>query len=328
MNRDFVFKAFIMLSMFLILATKVIGDLVLYKELSLIAGHSNENGWLDKLGMVKNGVGIEYFGKLSSDKGDFLTFDLQTQLTYDFSEDFKHAWDIVTHNAWLEYKLGLGKSLRAGHFDPSFGLEPILDTHSKLLQTMIHKNIGFDKDWGVSYRSMISQFDYEISLQNGSGMKIKRDDGNFLLTGRIGKAGRSNFLYGLSLLYGKILRSEEMHDSSGMDMLDGTILKKRIGLDSQYAITPFLLKSELAYGKNDDMDVIGLFLETDYTPPSLQSLELQLQLQRWQEDMMTDTMLILGTTYKLTSKINIRAAYIYNIDKDRQIFIQFHYYGI
>jgi hypothetical protein len=299
---------------------------IFYKELNLIGGYSDSNEWLSEAMMLKNSIGAEYFRKFSGEQGDYLTLDLQTRLVYDFSKDFKDAWGLEAHNAWLEYKLGLGYKLRVGHFDPYFGLEPNLDTHGTILQSLATKNIVFKSDWGAGFRWFYRYFDYDAALQLGSGMSIK-ENGNFLLTQRIGKPQENNLSYGLSLLYGKVL-SDSM---SEMGMSDKPILNNRIGLDAQYLIRSLQFKGEIAYGKNDKRDVLGLFAEADYTLPFLQTLELEAQLQSWQEEMINDNLmdstLALGLSYKLTSKIALRTAYFHNIDKDKQVFIQFYYFG-
>ena len=123
-----------------------------YKEAIIIGGYSVNDQWVDeKNRWPKNSVGFEYYKKFSDEYGDFLTLDLQMRMAYDSSEESPDAFGIEIHNAWLEYKLGLGKSIRFGHFDPAFGLEPVLDTHGTVLQTLAPKNIGFKKDWGVGF---------------------------------------------------------------------------------------------------------------------------------------------------------------------------------
>jgi len=316
-----IFLKFFILILFIISPISVKGESLFYKELILIGGYSDTEGWIGKKMMLKNSVGSEYYRKFSGEQGDYLTLDLQARLTYDFSADFQNAWDVEFHNAWIEYKLGFGKNLRFGHFDPSFGLEPILDTHGKLFQTLSHKNIGFKKDWGIGFRGFLGKYDYEASLQLGSGMDIEIEDGSFLFTQRLGKPQGSSFLYGISLLYGKVLKSEEMHNlTSGMAISDKTILKKRIGLDAQYTIRSFLFKGELAYGKNDEKNVLGTFLEIDYTLPFFQALVLQFQGQSWQEDLgnsgAKDITLSLGASYNFTSNLTLRTAYFHNNDED------------
>jgi len=99
------------------------------------------------------------------------------------------------------------ESIRAGHFDPAFGLEPVTDTHGTLLQTLAPKNIGFKKDWGIGYRGLLGKFDYQLAVQLGSGMGIRRKDGSYLLTGRISTPQTRDTQIGLSFLYGRTLVS-------------------------------------------------------------------------------------------------------------------------
>jgi hypothetical protein len=310
---------------------------VFYKELNLLGGYSDMDGFIDETMMLKNAIGAEYFRRFSGEQGDYLTLDIQPRLTYKPTKKFKDAWSFEVHNAWLEYKLGLGYKLRVGHFDPSFGLEPISDTHGTILQTLAMKNVGFKSDWGIGFRGIARLFDYEASIQNGSGMKIKRNDGNFLLTYRMGNPQGNNFLYGFSVLYGKVLGDDGMQDSmpatmSDSDMPDKPILKKRIGVDLQYPLRSFLVKGELAYGRDDKDNVLGSFLQLDYTFPFHQALLAELQLQNWHSglgiDGMMDTTITSCLSYKLTSKLTARVAYFHTFDKDNQIFIQLYYFGI
>ena len=83
-----------------------------YKEAIIIGGYSDRDQWVGKKGSLKNSVGFEYYKKFSDEYGDFLTLDLQMRVNYDSTEDSQDAFGIEIHNAWLEYKLGLGKSIR------------------------------------------------------------------------------------------------------------------------------------------------------------------------------------------------------------------------
>lgn len=301
---------------------------VLYKELNLIGGYSDVNGFIDHSDMLRNSVGIEYFKRFSGDKGDYLTLDLQPRLTYKTTEKFKNAWDLEIHNMWLEYKLGFGYRLRVGHFDPSFGLEPNLDTHGTILQTLAMKNIGFKSDWGIGFKGNIGPFDYEGSVQNGTGMKLKRKDGNFLLSYRIGNPQSEDILYGLSLMYGKTTTDDNMHNLMKENL---SIKKKRIGFDVQIPFRSFLFKLESAYGTDNKTNVLGSLGQVSYTFPFNQALIAEAQVQNWlngfSEDKVSEVMLGFCISYKITSKLTIRTAYFYTFDKDNQILMQLYYFG-
>lgn len=309
-----------------------------YKEINLIGGHSDQQKWIGKKDeALKNSVGFEYFRKFADDYGDFLTADLQARLSYDSIDTPEDAWALEIHNAWLEYKLGLGKKIILGHFDPSFGLEPLLDTHGTLFQTLAVDNIGFKKDWGIGVKGFLGGYDYEISAGIGSGMGIRSRDGSHLLTARIGSAQDQEFQYGLSLAYGRVLQHMEAQTYPLPELSSNrAMLKKRIGLDAQYLTGAFELKGEIAYGQNDDEPVIGVLPQMDYTLPKYQNIKIILQGNYWSNDITNggsdDLTLGLGMSCKLNSEWDMRIGYFQDIerasgDEDSQGLVQFYYFG-
>ena len=210
-----------------------------YKEVNLIGGYSSRDGWIDKNGMINSSVGFEFYRKFSGDYGDFLTANLQMRAAYDSSENSHQAWGAEIHNAWLEYRSSQYLKIRGGHFAPSFGLEPVVDTHSTLLQTLADQDIGFDKDWGVQMRGSFPKFDYQASMQIGSGMSIRRQDDSYLATLRIGTPQDRNLQGGLSVLSGRTLESEGMRTFPRDKLLSpDAVNKNRVGLDGQYLYGP------------------------------------------------------------------------------------------
>ena len=308
-----------------------------YKEVNLISGYSDRDHWVGKSSELVNSIGFEDYRKFSNDYGDFLTTDLQMRVGYDSIKNSEDAWGLQIHNAWLLYKLDYDKKLRLGHFDPAFGLEPQLDTHSTLLQTLAVKNIGFKKDWGIGLEGSLSKFDYKTALQLGSGMSIYRKDESFLLTTRIGSPSTQNFQYGLSFLYGNVLESMGMR-TWPRDNLESNkaILKKRVGLDSQYLFGPYLFKGEVSYGTDNHNDVLGYLGEIDYTLPKYQNWELELQFQSWINDLgrgsSDDSTATFGISYKLDQNTTLRAAFSHDLNmtdqKEEDKFImQFYFFG-
>jgi len=257
-----------------------------YKELSIIGGYSDKNKWVGRKGTsLKNSVGFEYFRKFSNEYGDFLTLDLQMRMAYDSKEDSQDAFGVEVHNAWLEYKLGLGESVVLGHFDPAFGLEPVLDTHGTLLQTLAHKNIGYKKDWGLGYKGLLGNFDYQVAAQLGSGMGIRRKDGSFLLTGRISTPRTKEPQLGISFMYGQTLEAEQSWTIPAPQLVsDKSIRKKRVGIDLQCPLGVLDFKGEIAAGDNDGETVAGGLAEFGYTVPEQQNLRLKMQASYWSND--------------------------------------------
>lgn len=312
-------------------------EALFYKEVNLIGGYSNRDHWVGKSNDLTNAVGFEDYRKFSNEYGDYLTTDLQIRLSYDSMQNSHNAWGIQVHNAWLLYKINYAAKLRIGHFDPAFGLEPLLDTHSTILQTLAMKDIGFKKDWGVGLEWSLPKFDYKMALQLGSGMGIRRKDDSFLLTTRVGTPTSENFQYGISLLYGRVLETEDMKTIPQDKLLsDKAISKKRVGLDSQYLFGSYLFKGEVAYGENDSKKVLGYLGEVDYTIPKYQNWELELQFQSWinklGESASDDSTLTLGTTYKLNQNTTLRAAFSHDFHnsgqkKEDKILFQFYFFG-
>lgn len=312
-------------------------DMLFYKEVNLIGGYSEIDHWIWEGQTQRNSVGCELFKKFSNEYGDFLTADIQMRLAYDTKESFDSGWSVEIHNAWLEYKLGLGKEIRAGHFTPAFGLETVVDTHGTLFQTLIMKDIGFKKDWGIEYRGAIKSFDFLFAGQIGSGMGIERKDDSYLFTSRIGRPQTEEFQYGLSFLYGNVLVPLEMRTFPRPDYLANAVNKKRVGVDAQYDLAPFIFRGELAFGENDGEKVIGVLLESIYKVPKIQELDFTLQGQMWDNDIdesnTNDSFLGVGFSYEINSNLSVRAAYFYDLEiygseKDRKVLVQLYYFGL
>ena len=308
-----------------------------YKEANLIAGYSSREGWIDKSQMMNSSAGFELYRKFSGDYGDFLTADLQMRVAYDSRKNSRQAWGVEVHNAWLEYKLSQYIKIRGGHFAPSFGLEPVVDTHSTLLQTLAEQDIGFNKDWGAQMRGSFPKFDYQASLQIGSGMSLRRQDGSYLVSLRLGTPQGGNLQGGFSLLYGRTLESEGMRTFPKNKLLSpDAVNMKRLGLDGQYLYGPFLFKGEFAYGRDDKKDVLGYLTEVVYTLPQHQDLEFELQFKSWINDMHAascqDPALTLGATYRLSQSTKLSAAYLHDfgmIDTkpEDKFVVQFYFLG-
>ncbi len=311
---------------------------IFYKEAVIVAGYSDEDQWVGNKGKgIKNAVGFEYYKKFSDEYGDFLTLNLQMRLGYDFNENDSDELGGEIHNAWLEHKLGLGRSIRLGHFAPAFGLEPVLDTHGTLLQTLAPKNIGFKKDWGIGYKDLLGDFDYQLAAQLGSGMGIRRKDGSFLLTGRISKQHTRDTQIGLSFLYGHILASSQSWTIPAPDLISRkTVRKKRIGIDLQCPLWLFDFKAEIAAGEDDGTTVAGALAEFGYTVPKLQSLRIKMQTMywshNWEKKDARDLTLSPVIEYRINQEMTIRSGYFHDIDsssnEDKLIVLQFYYFGL
>lgn len=327
----------ILLTLLSLCGTASASDFLFYKELNLIGGYSRKTGWTGKTQELSNSIGFEHYGKFSSDYGDYLTTDLQVRGAYDANQKFDDAISCEIHNAWVEYRANNALKIKGGHFEPAFGLEQVVDAHSTILQTLAMEDIGFTKDWGAELRGSLQAFDYWVALQLGSGMSIRRIDSSYLVTARVGTPAGRDFQYGISALCGNVLETEGMSTFPKNHLLSGEATQKeRIGFDCLYNWNSFVLKAETAYGVNDNNNVIGYFVEADYTPPRAQAWEFETQFQSFVNDLgksrTDDSTLSVGLTYKLSQAITLRAVFqhdlnIYHQERDTRGLVQFYYYG-
>jgi hypothetical protein len=306
-------------------------------ELNAVGGYSDNEEWISEIrGSQRNSVGFEHFRKLANEYGDFLTFDLQARLSYDSSEPGGHAVGLEIHSAWAEYKLGLGRNLRFGHFAPAHGLEPVTDTHGTILQTLAMQDVGFKKDWGVGYRGLLGPFDLSMAAQLGSGMGIQLRDGSFLVSAQVWEPPGDGFRYGLSLLAGRVLPSRGGWTIPSPDFESEAVTKVRAGAAAELTVGSFEFKGELSAGKNGDTGVGGAMLEAGYTPPSIQALTLEAQGRAWSGDLEDAddlaSSIALGASYALTRGWTVRAYVIHELSRpggaeDTSAVVQAYYFG-
>jgi hypothetical protein len=103
----------------------------------------------------------------------------------------------------------------------------------------------------------------------------------------------------------------------------------------QYLFGPYLFKGELAYGKDDNKNVLGYLCELDYTLPGHQNWELELQYQSWVNDLrhkgMDDSTLTAGVSYKLNQSVTVRTALAHDLNlmegqEDDKALLQVYYF--
>jgi hypothetical protein len=320
-----------------VILPKVVNADNFYKEMRLIGGYSDKDKWVGQKGESMNSLGFEYFRKFSNEYGDFLTLDLQMRVGYDSMASSEDAFGVEIHNAWLEHKFGLGQSLRVGHFAPAFGLEPVVDTHGTLLQTLATQDIGFKRDWGIDYRGLLGNYDFEFAAQLGSGMGIHRKDGSFLLTSRISTPKSGETQVGLSFLYGQTLESSQPWTIPSPDLVtDKSTRKKRIGLDLQRQLGIFDFKAEVAAGDNEGKTVAGGLTEFGYTIPQQQNLKVKVQASYrsndWDKKNARDFTLSPVIEYKVSTSSTISLGYFHDVysssGEDRMVVLQFYYFGL
>lgn len=324
-----VFKALLMVLSLLSLSSL---NADFYREINLLGGYSSREHFIDNSSTLKNSLGFEYFRKLTQQQGDYLTIDIQMRLLYD-QEDKDH-YSMQIHNLWAEYKPGLGRKLRIGHFQPVFGLENQTDSHGTILQTSAMMNIGLKHDWGIAYSRIAGRYDIAIAAQSGLGMGFPEWDNNFLFTGRIGRDYSDDLTAGISLMAGEVAVTDRMQLIPAPHVLR-SIKKSRLGIDIQYSWSAFHYAGEAAYGKNDAEQVLFIFNQIDYKPFGLEGWEFNLQnhysmlnAADWGK---FNTLLGAGVSYAVSETVKLKSAALITLDQgeilDKQIFLQLYYFG-
>jgi hypothetical protein len=280
-------------------------------EVNLVAAHCGRDGWSGQVPhSQRNSVGFEHFARLSGSRGDFLTLNVQARLSYDTSVDSDDALALELHNALAELRLGLGRKVRVGHFAPEFGLEPALDTHATLLQTLAIPDIGFKKDWGIGYGVALGAVDLGVAAQLGAGMGIERRDGSYLVTARVSTPERGNPVLGVSALLGEVLSGTRPSLYPAPEYGDHATNKTRLGADASYVWRRFTLAAELSSGKNDGTETLGGALLIDYIPRGNDRLALRARLFAWTDepdagDSLWSEIALVGS-YRVTSRWTLR----------------------
>ncbi len=228
-------------------------------------------------------IGLDVHKVFSGEKGDFGTMVLQPYLVgsdnlYErfVPIDGNNAGVVQLHNFYFNLtRWGRGRTnFKIGHFDVPFGLEPINDTHWTLHQFIPMHDAGFKLDWGLSLNGSLPEFDYEVSLTNGTGMDLS-DQGHstYLVAGRIGTPTEENFVLGFSTLYGEVADSHGVHrfdegDPGGdFRKLENWVRRLRVGMDVTQILGQFELKGEFTGGYDFDQPVTNSLVELGWVTP-------------------------------------------------------------
>jgi len=289
------------------------------KNIYYEAAVQNDN--FEKEQTYRTSVGIEFFQKFSNGYGDFLTTDLQLRIPYQLKEEIPGSLTMEVHNAWFEYKAGLGKFIRFGHFSPAFGLEYVTDTHGSLAQTMAMQNIGFKQDWGVGYRSFIGSCDYNLAIQMGSGMAIR--DGGYLITGRIASPDSKDLQYAFSALYGDVHDVMSMATYPAKESM-GIINKQRVAAEIFYNFGAYYLSNELSLGYNDYTQIISNFAELEFKSFMLPNFNFIVQNKFFQMEENNTISWLSGTSYKIIDALTL--SILYSVS-DEILQFRIYYFG-
>ncbi|MDE2026985.1 MAG: hypothetical protein KGJ11_00410 [Candidatus Omnitrophica bacterium] len=196
----------------------------------------------------------------------------------DADDNFKK---IRPYQTYIQYKGPLGKwNIRAGHYILPFGLLSDYDSERLLLKTIEDVDLGIKLDTGAEVLGYLGDFDYAVSVSQGTGQNRLTDvDNDKLVVSRIGWQ-KEDINIGLSALIGEVLTEEDSIIRE--DLGKNSFYAKRLGIDVTRNIDRLTLRAELSGGVDDKKDVEGGLLKADYALTS--KLELNLKYAYWQRE--------------------------------------------
>lgn len=259
----------------------------------------------DKL--ILNGIFLNLRKVLKDSYGD--RFIIAGQV--DFDDNFR---EIRPYQTYLHYKGPMGKfNIKLGHFILPFGLLVRYDTERLLLQSMEFVNIGIKLDTGVGLFGFIKDYDWAISITNGTGGNRLVDvDKDKVIATRFGYS-KDDMSVGFSFLLGKVFIGRK--SIIYKDVLHYTIYEKRVALDFTRFFGPLTVNSEVIAGMDDSIIVGGTGLFVDYAfNPKLEFNFKYSYFKRGGER----NFLGAGITYQILKGLYFRVADEYEFGKENK----------
>lgn len=289
--------------------------------------------------LPRNYVGVEFihtFGENSRLRRLFgplelTTIDLNPHIEVDFNQpsntgDSKIRLKLVIHDFWFRFEpRGLKRTtLRVGHFDIPYGINPILSPRGGMFVMPPEINdIGLKKDWGIVWKGPVGSYDYELALTTGTGLGLhdpnwfdKQYPGSYIVSARVGAPTYWDFQYGLSALYGKIPRL--MADNR----LDERAIERwRINADFFYKLKAHtVFMSQIGFGQNDldtgRSNTLAAHFLVDYIPPWFQLINFKVQVKTVFSDLdqsnSDHTSALFEVAYSLSTPLMVRLDYVHD----------------
>ncbi|NQZ57755.1 MAG: hypothetical protein HRT88_09875 [Lentisphaeraceae bacterium] len=166
-------------------------------------------------------------------------------------------------------------------------------------------------DWGLAVGQELENYEYEMSLTMGSGMRWTHRDDSYAFSGRIGLPNGSYYGAGISLCYGDVIKGK------------GVIERHLVALDGEYYIDSFSLGVEVYGGEINERDTIGGLASINWRNTD-ETLLIYQQYEYHNTQTMPDYhCLKAGLSYRFTKNINCSFQAISELNNSREDFLQF-----
>lgn len=259
--------------------------------------------------------------------------DFLFRVTYD---PVKRAVVPLPLDTWARFRMGRKDSLRVGHFQIPYGLNPVLAPRNSFILPLGAYDLGFKWDWGMAYKGSLGHYDYELAGTTGVGERLSWPNGGALLSGRIGTPTYKDHEYGFSILYGKVSPQVLNHL-----ILPAKVTRFRVGVDTTLMKRPYrVLMAEAAIGKDGDHGVGGVMFAADYVLPRAPKYSVTGQLVGRFADLerarSANSLLTLAVSRTVSTTAIVRLAWVRNLhiasgqpflgpDSDNRLFLQVHW---
>jgi hypothetical protein len=223
--------------------------------------------------------------------------------------DDGHDWEFIFRTVALTYT-GLGTHfpwLKIGHFEVPFGLEYTKNTFGNLHQYGQVRKLGIKVDWGLALGQELENWQYEIALTRGSGIKYRDREGAYAFAGRIGTLDDDYWGMGVSFFLGELLRGKTTQE------------RKLISWDAQYYWKRWGFLSEIYTGEIDNNKTLGALWEINWrTRDDSLTYYSQYQFQDTQTVGLYSAVTC-GATYKMNERVVISSQFTFELNqpKDR-----------
>jgi hypothetical protein len=289
-------------------------EVLLKGEMNTVSVYSTHAGEINSSPLApRTSLGIEWGRKLNTNSERRLVLDsadLLVRFTYD---PIKHKTLPIPVDVWARFRVGPRDTLRVGHFQVPFGLNPVLEPRSSFLLPLGAYDLGFKWDWGAEYKGSSGVYDYNLAGTIGLGERLQRPDGSYLLAGRIGTPTYKDRQFGISVLAGSLPGMMMNHL-----LLPDKVRRWRIGLDATAMRRPYDVRmAEIFYGQNGGTPVGGVMLAMDHILRRAPHYSVEGQVVAWFSDLSDsrsdNTLVTLALARTLLNTMVVRLVWVHNV---------------
>jgi len=223
--------------------------------------------------------------------------------------------DVMVDQGYIQYKGPMGRwNVILGRYIVPFGLLPNYSSKRLLVKTLEYETVGLNSDSGLQVSGVIRDFDYAISLSQGTGVDRWTDiDNEPVVSFRVGRQGADyeDVRVGLSGLWGKVM-PDKIHSN-----MHSPVYKKLLAIDLIKYHGPMVVRAEVTAGEENRRFLNGVFLGTDYA--ILPKTDLNFAYTHMETTGHRTDAITAGITYNVFAGFQIRVAQKFSLRGDEDV---------